>query len=246
MVFTTRLAGGKGGRNGLEHELRRLGIRQKNGKPNHPQTQGKVERFQQTMKNWLRAQPHQPATLAELQSLLGHLRRHLQHPAPAPLPPGPRHPRHRLRRPAQGQPRRPRRRHPRPRPHRPHRQHRARHPPPQRPPPPHRHRPAPRRNPRPAPRPGPAHPRHQRRHRRTPPRAHPQPRQATTSPPAAHQAGQRKTPRTLTWVRGVLDVLRHHMGSRDRTRTYNLPVKQKACPSRERTPFEAFQPAAPA
>ena len=36
MVFTTRLSGGRGGRNGLEHELRRLGIRQKNGKPNHP------------------------------------------------------------------------------------------------------------------------------------------------------------------------------------------------------------------
>jgi transposase InsO family protein len=70
MVFTTRLSGGKGGRNGLEHELRRLGITQKNGKPNHPQTQGKVERFQQTMKNWLRAQPGQPATLAQLQALL--------------------------------------------------------------------------------------------------------------------------------------------------------------------------------
>jgi transposase InsO family protein len=69
MVFTTRLSGGKGGRIALEHELRRLGITQKNGKPNHPQTQGKVERFQQTMKNWLRAQPHQPAALAELQSL---------------------------------------------------------------------------------------------------------------------------------------------------------------------------------
>jgi transposase InsO family protein len=70
MVFTTRLAGGTGGRNALEHELRRLGVTQKNGKPNHPQTQGKAERFQQTMKNWLRAQPRQPATLAELQSLL--------------------------------------------------------------------------------------------------------------------------------------------------------------------------------
>jgi transposase InsO family protein len=46
MVFTTRLSGGKGGRNGFEHELRRLGVTQKNGKPNHPQTQGKVERFQ--------------------------------------------------------------------------------------------------------------------------------------------------------------------------------------------------------
>jgi transposase InsO family protein len=70
MVFTTRLAGGRGGRNALEHELRSLGIKQKNGKPNHPQTQGKVERFQQTMKNWLRAQPAQPATLAELQAQL--------------------------------------------------------------------------------------------------------------------------------------------------------------------------------
>jgi len=70
LVFTTRFAGGKGGRNALEAELRRLGVRQKNGKPNHPQTQGKVERFQQTLKNWLRAQPGQPATLAELQALL--------------------------------------------------------------------------------------------------------------------------------------------------------------------------------
>jgi transposase InsO family protein len=70
MVFTTRLSGGKGGRNGLETELRRLGVRQKNGKPNHPQTQGKVERFQQTLKNWLRSQPAQPADLAGLQALL--------------------------------------------------------------------------------------------------------------------------------------------------------------------------------
>jgi transposase InsO family protein len=70
MVFTTRFSGGKGGRNGLETELRSLGIKQKNGKPNHPQTQGKVERFQQTLKNWLAAQNPQPATLAHLQSCL--------------------------------------------------------------------------------------------------------------------------------------------------------------------------------
>lgn len=70
MVFTTRLSGGRGGRNGFEHELRRLGIKQKNGKPNHPQTQGKVERFQQTLKKWLAAQAPQPATLAALQALL--------------------------------------------------------------------------------------------------------------------------------------------------------------------------------
>jgi Integrase core domain len=70
MVFTTRLSGGNGGRNGFEHELRHRGITQKNGKPNHPQTQGKAERFQQTLKNWLAAQSPQPATLTQLQALL--------------------------------------------------------------------------------------------------------------------------------------------------------------------------------
>jgi transposase InsO family protein len=70
MVFTTRLAGGRGGRNAFEAELARRGITQKNSRPNHPTTCGKVERFQQTMKAWLRGQPNQPATIAELQALL--------------------------------------------------------------------------------------------------------------------------------------------------------------------------------
>jgi transposase InsO family protein len=73
MVFTTRLSQGKKGagtRNGFETELRRLGIVQKNGRPNHPTTQGKVERFQQTLKKWLRAQPVQPTTIDDLQALL--------------------------------------------------------------------------------------------------------------------------------------------------------------------------------
>ena len=70
MVFTTRFSGGKGGRNGFEAELVRLGVHQKNSRPNHPTTCGKVERFQQTMKRWLRAQPVQPRTIAELQALL--------------------------------------------------------------------------------------------------------------------------------------------------------------------------------
>jgi hypothetical protein len=43
---------------------------QKNGRPNHPTTQGKVERFQQTMKKWLRAQPEQPTHIDDLQALL--------------------------------------------------------------------------------------------------------------------------------------------------------------------------------
>jgi transposase InsO family protein len=74
MVYTTRLSGGKGGRNGLETELRRLNITQKNSRPNHPTTCGKVERFQQTLKKWLRAQPTQPATITELQTLLDQFR----------------------------------------------------------------------------------------------------------------------------------------------------------------------------
>ena len=82
MVFTTRLAGGKGGRNAFEHELRRLGVQQKNSRPNHPTTCGKVERFQQTLKRWLRAQPDQPTTLAELQTLLDAFRNEYNHHRP--------------------------------------------------------------------------------------------------------------------------------------------------------------------
>ncbi len=204
MVFTTRFSGGRGGRNGLEHALRRLGVTQKNGKPNHPQTQGKVERFQQTVKKWLRAQtpparhPH-PAPGAP-----GRLHRLLQHPAAPPLAAPPPDPGHRLPRPAQSRPRQPRSRHPRPRPHRQDRPHRHRHPPPRRQALPHRHRPDPRRNPRHPARPGPPRPHHRHRHRRTAPRPHPRP-----SPQLpAHSAASRTTltpkekPRTLTWVRG--------------------------------------------
>jgi len=72
MVYTVRLAGigRRGGRNGFEQQLRDWHVVQKNSRPNHPTTCGKVERFQQTMKKWLRAQPEQPATIAELQALL--------------------------------------------------------------------------------------------------------------------------------------------------------------------------------
>jgi transposase InsO family protein len=74
MVYTTRRSGGSlrgtRGRNGFETELHRYGIVQKNSRPHHPTTCGKVERFQQTLKKWLRAQPDQPETIAALQSLL--------------------------------------------------------------------------------------------------------------------------------------------------------------------------------
>lgn len=69
LVYTARFAGGKGGRNGFENLLHGLGITQKNGSPNHPQTQGKIERFHQTLKRWLRGQPA-AHTLADLNEQL--------------------------------------------------------------------------------------------------------------------------------------------------------------------------------
>jgi transposase InsO family protein len=65
-VFTTRH---RGGPNAFEIELHELGIAQKNGTPNHPQTQGKVERLNQTLKQWLGARTP-AADLDALQALL--------------------------------------------------------------------------------------------------------------------------------------------------------------------------------
>ncbi|MCQ4628390.1 transposase family protein, partial [Corynebacterium sp. CCUG 65737] len=69
LVFTARLAGRKGGRNAFEKTLNDNRIQQKNGRPGHPQTQGKIERFHQTLKRWINAQP--PAeTIPQLQRQL--------------------------------------------------------------------------------------------------------------------------------------------------------------------------------
>ena len=65
-VYTSRFTGG---RNSFEYLLAYLGIRQKNGTPGHPQTQGKIERFHQTLKRWLERQPA-ATCLAELQAQL--------------------------------------------------------------------------------------------------------------------------------------------------------------------------------
>jgi transposase InsO family protein len=46
-----------------------LGVDHRHGRPYHPQTQGKVERFQQTVQKWLRAQPL-AGSLEELQTQL--------------------------------------------------------------------------------------------------------------------------------------------------------------------------------
>ena len=64
-----------GGRVGLEIECDLLGVRLDHSRPYHPQTCGKVERFHQTQKKWLAAQPAAP-TLADLQRQLDRFRRY--------------------------------------------------------------------------------------------------------------------------------------------------------------------------
>ena len=81
MVYTTRFSGGKGGRNAFEARLAALDIEQKNSAPNHPTTCGKVERFQQTLKKYLTAQPR-AHSLNELQCLLDEFTRHYNHNRP--------------------------------------------------------------------------------------------------------------------------------------------------------------------
>ena len=203
-VYTTRFAGGRGGRNHLEHELRRRGITQKNSRPNHPTTCGKVERFQQTMKKWLVAQPAQPATISQLQALIDTFVRAYNRDRPHRSLP------HRAT-PATAYAARPkaipgagrdRDTHDR-----------LRHDKIDKagcvtlrvngPPAPHRRRPNPHRNRRHAARPRPAHPRHPRRHRRAPPRPGPRPPQGLPAHrPTTRPSPQMKNARThIPWVR---------------------------------------------
>jgi transposase InsO family protein len=77
-VYTSRFTGG---RNAFEYVLPLLGVRQKNGSPGHPQTQGKTERFHQTLQRWLRARPT-AHTLAELQAQLNKFRGHYNEQRP--------------------------------------------------------------------------------------------------------------------------------------------------------------------
>ncbi|MBF0816915.1 IS481 family transposase [Microbacterium paludicola] len=85
MVYTTRLARGGRGRgdgtgNAFETLLAALGITQKNGRPFKPTTQGKIERFWQTLKKHLATQP--AATLTDLQTALDTFRDYYNHVRP--------------------------------------------------------------------------------------------------------------------------------------------------------------------
>lgn len=69
-VYTARFGKGK---NAFEYLIAALGVTQKNGHPGHPQTQGKIERFHQTLNRWLAQQPP-TATVTDLQTQLDRFR----------------------------------------------------------------------------------------------------------------------------------------------------------------------------
>jgi hypothetical protein len=61
------------GRCAMESLLVSLGVAYKHGRPYHPQTQGKIERFHQTLKRWLGKRPR-AASVAGLQAQLDQFR----------------------------------------------------------------------------------------------------------------------------------------------------------------------------
>lgn len=80
-AFTTSTNPNTTSRNGFEQLLLELGITRKNGKPYHPQTQGKVERFHHTLKMALAARP--PAdTLEEFNTTLNDIIDYYNHHRP--------------------------------------------------------------------------------------------------------------------------------------------------------------------
>jgi transposase len=122
MVFTTRLSGGKGGRNQLETELRRLGVDQKNAPPLAPPDSRQGRTFPADHEE-VATRPTQPARHhCQPPDRPGCLRHRVQPAAATPITRTPSHPSDGLHQPTQGHPRRPHRRHPRPGTPRPRRQ----------------------------------------------------------------------------------------------------------------------------
>ena len=94
MVYTTRLARGNTGQrnqpNGFEQLLADLSITQKNGKPAHPTTQGKIERFHRTLADgWAYARCYTSETerRGELDGWLHYYNHHRPHTACGNQPP---------------------------------------------------------------------------------------------------------------------------------------------------------------
>ncbi len=77
-IFT---AAHRGGKVVLETELERLGVQHRRSRPYHPQTCGKVERFHQTLKKYLAAQPAAPS-LEALQTQLDRFARYYNEERP--------------------------------------------------------------------------------------------------------------------------------------------------------------------
>ena len=77
-VFTGRP---RGGRNAFETEMASLKIIQKNSRPYHPQTCGKVERFHQSLKKWLANQP-KVTSIGDFQKQLDHFREYYNYTRP--------------------------------------------------------------------------------------------------------------------------------------------------------------------
>jgi transposase InsO family protein len=78
IVYTGRL---RGYESAFEENLRALGTQTINSRPFHPQTCGKIERFWQTLKKWLRAHDA-PNTIEELNELLEQFRDFYNHRRP--------------------------------------------------------------------------------------------------------------------------------------------------------------------
>jgi transposase InsO family protein len=79
LIFSGKL---RGFEVAFETALRHAGVHALTSSPFHPQTCGKVERFQQTLKQWLNAQPGGAHTLDELQTQLDWFRLHYNHHRP--------------------------------------------------------------------------------------------------------------------------------------------------------------------
>ena len=77
-VYTSRFTGG---RNAFEYVLPAARHPPKERIPGHPQTQGKTERFHQTLQRWLRARPPACST-AQLQRQLDEFREHYNEQRP--------------------------------------------------------------------------------------------------------------------------------------------------------------------